>query len=426
MTPEQKAKFILALHKHSLQAFDSGGVVTTMPGIPGLTGLTQNNFQAQAANINPGTNAGQLNQAYNTAQGGLSDQQNLINQLQAQNGIGNQSQVYNQQQGLAQQLQAESEGAGPNPAQAALNQNTATNVANQAALMASQRGASNNVGLEARQAAMQGASTQQQAAGQAATLQAQQQLAAQSQLQQQQQNLANTATNQVNEQGQAIGGLNTAAQNEQNILQGANSNFNTANVGLQSNLNNVNAQISQGNQAASNNLLGGILNAGGSIVSSLLAKGGMVGRDGVKSKLPPHLDLVAKIYHPKHYDSGGEVTANLGTQNYAAPVVEAAPNIGSMPSQNKGSEFASSSGGSSGGGGLGAGIAALAALAKGGRVPGNPKTKSNNIKNDVVPALLTPKEIVLPISITMHKNAPEKAAAFVRATLAKRKAGSRL
>ena len=123
----------------------------------------------QGANITNPTNPGQINNAYSGNQTALAQQQALLQALQAQGGLGNQSQVYNQLQGVVN-------GTGPNPAQAQLAQATGTNVANQAALMAGQRGAGSNVGLIARQAGQQGAATQQNAVGQAATLQANQSL----------------------------------------------------------------------------------------------------------------------------------------------------------------------------------------------------------------------------------------------------------
>lgn len=113
--------------------------------------------------------------------------------VQAQTGaIGGLRNVYAQQQGTADQLQNIANGQGPNPAQAMLNQATGQNVANQAALMAGQRGASANAGLIARQAAMQGAGIQQNAAGQGATMQANQSLGALGQLGGQQQAMSGT------------------------------------------------------------------------------------------------------------------------------------------------------------------------------------------------------------------------------------------
>jgi hypothetical protein len=230
-------------------------------GIGNLLGLN-NQFQAQSANIQGGTNSAQLNNAYTGAQSGLAQQQNLANQVQP--GV---SQGVGTQNALTGQLEGVVNGSGPNAAQTALNQNTATNVANQAALMASQRGASANAGLLARQAAQQGAATQQQAVGQAATTQAQQQIAAQEQL-------ANLAQTQVGQGAAAVQGVNSAQQNEQNILQGANTAANNANVAMQSNINNVNAGISTANQQQAGNIVNGITGAIGSAIG--LAKGGEV------------------------------------------------------------------------------------------------------------------------------------------------------
>lgn len=67
--------------------------------------------------------------------------------------------------------------------------------------------------------------------------------------------------------------------------------------------------------------------------------------------------------------------------------------------------------------GAGARIGASMAMrkAKGGRVDGRPLVKGDHPANDIVPALLSPGEIVIPRSIAQADDAPEKAAAFVRA-----------
>jgi hypothetical protein len=62
-----------------------------------------------------------------------------------------------------------------------------------------------------------------------------------------------------------------------------------------------------------------------------------------------------------------------------------------------------------------------AMAARGGKVPGTPKVARNDPKNDVVPAMLTPKEIVLPLSVTQSSNAPEAAKQFVARILGKDK-----
>jgi len=208
------------------------GVAGTIAGSLGLT----NNFQASSANVQPGTNAAQLNNSYNGVQSALGQYSPLMSQ-------------YNN-------LAA---GLGANPAQAQLAQATQANTANQAALMAGQRGSSSNVGLMARQNAMQGAATQQASAGQAATMGAQQQVAA----------LQNQAGLVQGQAGQQI--------EEQNALQNANSAFNNSIVGMQSNINTTNAQTSANNAGIVGGVMGG-MGSGLSSIGSLFAEGGSVKR----------------------------------------------------------------------------------------------------------------------------------------------------
>jgi hypothetical protein len=58
-------------------------------------------------------------------------------------------------------------------------------------------------------------------------------------------------------------------------------------------------------------------------------------------------------------------------------------------------------------------------LKEGGKVPGEAKVAGDSLKNDTVPALLSPKEIVIPRSITMHPDAPMLAMQFVKDELEK-------
>lgn len=271
MSHDKMLEFVHKVAEKGIKHFDMGG--TTSGGLVGGVGNalgTTNNFQAQAAPIQAGTNASQINNAYTGAQNALGQQQNLANLTQTGASQG----TLNQQQ-LGNMYLQQAQGQGPNPSQAELNQNTGANIAQQAALAAGQRGAGANAGLIAAQNAQQGAATQQQAVGQAATLGAQQQLAAES-------NLQNLAATQIGQTQGAVQGLNNAQQNEQNILQGANTATNNALVSQQSNINNVNAGISQGNQNTSANILSGIgsgLSSAAGFVGSLFADGGMVKMD---------------------------------------------------------------------------------------------------------------------------------------------------
>lgn len=257
------------------------GVSTTAATGAGQTGLTgtisnalgtQNQFQGAAANLTPGTNTAQLNTAYGGVQGALGAQTNLANTVapQAATAVGNQNAI------AAQEL-AMSQGQGPNPAQTELNTATGQNVAAQAALMAGQRGASANVGQIARESAQQGAATQQQAVGQAATLEAQQQIAAQ-------QNLTNLSNNQVTQAGNATGAASTAQQNEQNILQNANTSLNNADVSMQSNLNNVNSNAAIANQNNNSNIISGAFSGASSLLG--FAKGGEIAPNPLVNNQP--------------------------------------------------------------------------------------------------------------------------------------------
>ena len=186
---------------------------------------------------------------YNQAQQAYQQQQALLNALQGQGGLQKQQDIYGQYGNIAA-------GQGPNPAQAMLAQATGQNVANQAALMAGQRGAGANVGLMARNAANVGANAQQQAAGQAATMQANQALSALGS----QAGLANQmAANQI---GATTTGLQ-GAQSQESLTNQANQ----ANAALQAGL----AQQGMSNQAG---LVGGILGGVGKAI--MAAEGGEI------------------------------------------------------------------------------------------------------------------------------------------------------
>lgn len=121
--------------------------------------------------------------------GGAADAAGATNQYQISNpyssgvlqqDVNQQQQIYGQQQALAQALQAQMNGQGPNPAQTQFQANQQSNLANSQGLIASQRGL--NPALAARMGANQASNTNQQSALGSALLQQQQQLAATSNL----------------------------------------------------------------------------------------------------------------------------------------------------------------------------------------------------------------------------------------------------
>jgi len=343
-----------------------------------------------------GTNEGQIQTAYNQNQTAMQGQNALLQALQSQQGLQNQSNVYNQLQGVVN-------GQGPNPAQAMLNQATGQNVANQAALAAGQRGAASNVGLLSRQAAQQGANLQQQAAGQGATMQAQQTLGALGQAGE----LANTmAANQIGQQN-----ANTqAVQNEQNILQGAN----TANNAVQGQL----ANTRLGQQAG---LLGGVGNAVGAI-THLFAGGGSVGgsaftpqsmfaqaMNAPQGSVPQFTAADnSPLFAQKDKNKTAAAPAPTPAQ-IAAPVTKGAQNITPTNSMMDPSTAMVAKGGNVGD-----------KLKQGGHVPGQAKVSGDSYKNDTVKALLSPGEVVVPKSVMESKDPVRGAAEFVRGVLAKK------
>jgi len=231
--------------------------------IKGLLGIGNNNganFQAQGVNPN------MIGGAQNAVVNDINQQQQFVDALGGQNGIGNQSNVFNQQQMLANQLGRQAQGQGPNPALNQLSMTTGQNIANQAALMAGQRGVGNNPGLAARNIANQGAAIQQQATGQAALQRAQQQLAAQQQLQAQQGQMAGLASQQVGQQHSALQGMaGTALGNQQQLL------------GMQANMNNANAGIAGTNAQSQAGGFGSIMGSiGSAVLPGVFAGGGEV------------------------------------------------------------------------------------------------------------------------------------------------------
>lgn len=442
MSHEKMMSFVSSMTKNGLQHFDSGGTALSGPTATGSGGNTgggdlsgvfglDNSYKAQAAPIQAGTNAAQLNNSYTGVQGALGTQGQITGTLNTglNQGAGNQA-------NLASMYAAQASGQGPNPAQAALNQQTGQNIAQQAALQAGQRGGGANAGLLASQAAQQGAATQQQAVGQGASLQAQQQLAAE-------QNLQNLSASQIAQGSAATQGLNNAQQNEQNILQGANTSLNNANVGIQSNINNVDAGISTANQNAAGNVVSGIGQAASAALpfaaAAFLAKGGIV--------------------RPVRAYAGGGVVGEQtsGPQSYAGQWLNSSSNAGTPlqvqptsfntdiknPFANIKSPTMPSRGGPNNLQGFdvdqalaanpATGAADLPSMAmpgemlaaNGGKVKPQAEgegaaVKGNSLKNDKIPAMLSQDEIVIPRSITMGKMAPEKAAAFVAHELAKR------
>jgi hypothetical protein len=220
-------KLAQALMEASVKHFDVGGSVTGPLGGGTIGQLLGNNTYSASA---PGIQT----QNFGTEIGVGQDQQQAS---------------YNNQSNLANQLLAQTQGGGP---AAVLNaNNVGTNVANQAALAASTRGANSNPALIARQAAQAGAQAQQQGLNTAAATELQSQQA----LQQQQAAMAQEGLGQ------------------QQVSQNANAAQNNAITQGELGASNINANISGQNASNTGKIGGGLLNAAGSILS-MFAEGG--------------------------------------------------------------------------------------------------------------------------------------------------------
>lgn len=452
-----------------------GFIGSTLGMVSGSTGGAGLNFDAAGTNVQNPTTSEQALNSYQQANSAIQKQQDFLDALNTQNGIGNQSQVFQQQQALANQLQGVANGTGPNPALAQLNQATGANVANQAALMAGQRGTSANAGLLARQAAMQGAGIQQQAAGQGATMQAQQQLAAMGQLQGQQANMAGLSSAQVGQQAAGIQGYNQQAQSEQQILLNALDQQNKNNVAMQSNMNNANADISKVAADQQGKLLSGQGNSAG---MAMMADGGAVSAPPaaptVQAAVPnnPAKSFVGRFLYGTQSPSDspsqqpmpaqnsghqdhllvqgvkaglgalfGNSTSSADTSGSAATIPGGGTSLGDMVGAGGDSSYGDmiSAMGMAKGGKVPAKVSpgevyippsktkAAAAkenpMSEGKKIPGKAKVKGDSLKNDTVSATLQSGGIVIPRSIVNAKDAPKKAAEFVRAIMAKKGLG---
>ncbi len=366
--------------------------------IPGMGG----GGGAQAPNLYQPFTAGQVDQAQGNVQNSVAGQQALIDALKQQNGVANQSQVYNQLQGVAN-------GTGPNPAQAMLNNATGQNAANQAALAASQRGGSANAGLIARQAGQIGANAQQQAVGQGAALQANQSLNALGQA-------GNIAGQQVGNQLSANQlQANTALQGQQNLLGAVQAHNNAQNQQFAAQTQNQQSQAGNAMQG-----VGGLLNSLGPVADTFgqflggagsQLSAGAAALGGGAATLAPAVGGFSEFAgsaaplllaaeggqipaspksHLGKYAHGGKVQALVSPgERYLSPSEVQAVANGKNPMQ------------------------------AGQKIPGQAPVSGakNSYANDIVPKKLDVGGVVLPRSVTQSKDADSKSREFVAAVL---------
>lgn len=352
-------------------------------GANAVLGGGKSNFQAGQAPIMNAVNNNDILDSRDRVKNDISQQQAFVQALQAQNGIGNQSQVYNQLQGVAN-------GTGPNPAQAMLANATGANNAATASLMAGQRGASQNPALIARQAAQQGAANQQTAIGQGAALQAQQSLGAIGQA-------GNLATQQVGQQAQGLANLNQFGQNYYGQNLGAVANQNAANVSAMNAANNVNAGVAATNQATQNSVMGGLGNAVGTGITAFSnAPGAPAKQDFSNANGIGGFAHGGEVHHGIEYlkgctamARGGKVPAMVSPgERYLPPKAAEAVAKGHKSPMKAGE-----------------------------RIPGKAKVSGDSLKNDTVKKNLEAGGVVIPRSVMQSKDPAKEAARFVKAHL---------
>ena len=335
-----------------------------------------------------------------------------------------------QQGALAQQYADLAAGKGTSLAQEQLAQSTAQNRAAAAGAIASQRGLS--PALATRILSGNQANLTQQAAGQAAQLRSQEQLAA----------LQGQGTTLAQQAGTAGGLYGTAgnilqgaqAQNLQAALANQRSTLEAEALNQQTQAQNANLnlgaqQINAGVAAQNANTNTGI--AGG-IISGLAGVGAAVAGGGMAAGGEVDIPQVAIPDYTREFGGAGNGGTGIGSGLAAfakALMKRSGPSgLGAM-----------ATGASGIGGGMDvvapalAGAPGAAGLAcgggvdfrGGGHVPGEPTVEGDSAANDVVPAMLSPGEVVERRSVTSQpgvKDAlldlndhPEKARAFVEA-----------
>lgn len=379
------------------------GIGTAIGAVGGfLTGLFGggNDSKPQLPPITDPVTGQQISSANQSTQESLAKQNAFVNALAAQNGIGNQSQVYNQLQDVVA-------GKGPNPATAMLANATGANNANTAALMASQRGAAVNPGMIARLAARQGAANQQNAAGQAAELQAQQSLGALGQA-------GSLATTQVGQQQNAINALQQGQLTNQGQLLGAQGQYNAALTAGQGNVNAVNQEQNRLNAQEMAGALSGVGAAATALAptKSTNPAAPNVGTSSTSTPttVTPAANQTATMQPVTAYADGGMikpksfVAAHLKRMAHGEQVPALlSPGEHYLPPQE-----------------VKAVVEGKKDVLKAGKVvPGKPKYRGNDYRNDVVPRTLKSGGVVIPNKVLQSSQPHEMAEKFVAAIVAR-------
>lgn len=403
-----------------------GGLLGTAGGTSG-TGYSGPSGGAMPDYLVPVLNS-ESQEAQMATMAQLGQQGALLQALQGQGGLQAQTNAYNQFNNLAQ-------GIGPNPAQAQFQQNANQLAKQQSGMIGAQKGI--NPGLAARLIANQGASAGQNIAGQAATLQAEQQLQGMGGAA----NMANTMAGQQLAQANAYTGQR---QNQQQMLLGALTGNIGQGVNQQSNINNVNAGLASNVMGQQGKMFGGLMQGAGQ-AAMMLSGGGMVpGYAGGGSVMgapqdpnQPQSDFAKSMSQTASAIGGNffddptkQFQQNNQLQNGASSFMQGLGHlIGGSPQQPQ-----IMAGGAGDMAPMAAPMPVMNAACGGAiqgetyankmqAVPGKASVKGDSLKNDTVPAKLSPGEVIIPRSVMQSSDPAGNAAKFVAAVMAKKGRG---
>ena len=332
-----------------------------------------------------------------------------------------QQQAAQAQQGAAQQAAMEPYGessyikyvgdmargqGGPSAAQIQASQNLAQAIAQSRGMAAAQRGI--NPALAARQAAMGQAGLAQQGATEAAKLRAAEQLGA------------------LGAWGEQVSGKRAAAAQ----LESARISGQMA----------KDIEASRGQRSMFGGLLGGVAGAfiggpagaaAGASIGSQMAYGGEIPESQMNLK-PTHDNqgCYACGGPVRHMAAGGMPMLEAGGSTVRPPLPPpskmpaygaALSSVGKALQKDYGSSDPNAIIQST----LGYGYGGAVNMTGGGKVPGQAQYAGDTLANDTVPAMLSPKEIVIPRSIALADDAGDKAKAFVEAIRSKYSEGKK-
>lgn len=409
-----------------LQGATAGAGGSSSGGGPGFAGIGQFTANPYAIDQTPYTNLNQTEQnSQNEFAQQLANNNYAAPTMHGQGGLpparqvqaaalnqDNTNQDRQMQLGLANQLQQQMNGQGPNLAQQQLQSATDQNLKQSLAMAASSQGQQQG-GLALRAAQNQQAAIGQQAAEQAAQLRAQQQVGAQ----QQYGNIANQLTNadmnqaQSQAQLQQQAGLSNQAAQNQFALQQGQLNYNIGNQNLQSqlqtqaqqdkqNLGLLSGQTQLGenqqqnaigfqNAQAQQNLGTMGLNEKG-FEAANTSRGNLLGSLG--SAAPGLGSLISSVFAAH----GGQV--NQAHVRLSPGEIVIPPNVASQ-GPNEMDEFVDALRGAKDEDDDEEGYACGGVVTKmdhGGVVPGTAKVEGDSLANDNVQAMLKPGSVVMP------------------------------